>query len=161
MANSKKILIAVDLSAQSLNPVRYVAQQCDPADLRVNLMCVMPTAPATFQDLERDAFFKEKMKARYVQWKSDPGIRFPLKWIGNRTCPKDFSWQLKIIWLSQTTWKKPQSGFSEGGFALDCKCENHRYNLQFSSIFIVLQISIFLHFCFHSTCCGCLFRSTT
>lgn len=69
MTKSKKILIAVDGSSHSLNAVRYVAQQCTPADLSVNLMYVMPTAPEIFWDLERDAFFKEKMKSKYAQWK--------------------------------------------------------------------------------------------
>lgn len=69
MAKSRKILVAVDLSTHSLNAVKYVAQQCAPVGLRVNLMYVMPTAPETFWDLERDAFFKEKMKGKYAQWK--------------------------------------------------------------------------------------------
>jgi len=69
MTKSKKILIAVDGSSHSLDAVRYVAQQCAPADLSVNLMYVMPTAPEIFWDLERDAFFKEKMKSKYAQWK--------------------------------------------------------------------------------------------
>ncbi|MGW8223950.1 MAG: universal stress protein [Syntrophobacteria bacterium] len=69
MSQQKRILVAVDLSTHSLNAVRYVAQQCTPADLSVNLMYVMPTAPEIFWDLERDAFFKEKMKSKYAQWK--------------------------------------------------------------------------------------------
>jgi len=69
MTKSKKILLAVDGSSHSLNAVRYVAQQCTPADLSINLMYVMPTAPEIFWDLERDAFFKEKMKSKYAQWK--------------------------------------------------------------------------------------------
>lgn len=71
MTKSKKILIAVDLSTDSLNAVKYVAQQCTPADLRVNLMYVMPTAPEIFWDLEKDAFFREKMRTKYAQWKRD------------------------------------------------------------------------------------------
>jgi len=71
MGESKKILVAVDLSTHSLNAVKYVAQRCAPADLRVNLMYVMPTAPETFWDLERDAFFRERMKGKYAQWKRD------------------------------------------------------------------------------------------
>jgi nucleotide-binding universal stress UspA family protein len=71
MGKSKKILIAMDLSNHSLNAVKYVAKQCAPKDLRVNLMYVMPTAPETYWDLEKDAFFKERMKGRYAQWKRD------------------------------------------------------------------------------------------
>jgi len=71
MGKAKKILVAVDLSNHSLNAVKYVANQCAPADLRVNLMFVMPTAPETFWDLEKDDFFKEKMKGKYAQWKRD------------------------------------------------------------------------------------------
>ena len=71
MTKSKKILIAVDLSTNSLNAVKYVAQQCTPADLRVNLMYVMPTAPEIFWDLEKNAFFREKMRTKYAQWKRD------------------------------------------------------------------------------------------
>ena len=71
MAKLKKILVAVDLSTHSLNAVKYVAQRCAPTDLRVNLMYVMPTAPETFWDLERDAFFRERMKGKYAQWKRD------------------------------------------------------------------------------------------
>jgi nucleotide-binding universal stress UspA family protein len=71
MAKSKKILIAVDGSPHSLNAVRYVALNCTPADLQVNLMYVMPTAPETFWDLEKEVYFQQKMKAKYAQWKRD------------------------------------------------------------------------------------------
>jgi nucleotide-binding universal stress UspA family protein len=71
MGKAKKILVAVDLSNHSLNAVKYVASQCAPADLRVNLMFVMPTAPETFWDLEKDDFFKRRMKGKYAQWKRD------------------------------------------------------------------------------------------
>jgi nucleotide-binding universal stress UspA family protein len=71
MAKLKKILVAVDLSTHSLNAVKYVANQCAPTDLRVNLMFVIPTAPETFWDLERDAFFRERMKGKYARWKRD------------------------------------------------------------------------------------------
>ncbi|MGD8774838.1 MAG: universal stress protein [Syntrophobacterales bacterium] len=67
----KKLLIAVDGSAHSLNAVRYVTQNCPPAELKVNLMYVLPTAPETFWDLEKDAFFMQKMKNRYAQWKRE------------------------------------------------------------------------------------------
>jgi nucleotide-binding universal stress UspA family protein len=71
MGEAKKILVAVDLSNHSLNAVKYVANQCAPKDLRVNLMFVMPTAPEIFWDLEKDDFFKERMKGKYAQWKRD------------------------------------------------------------------------------------------
>jgi nucleotide-binding universal stress UspA family protein len=71
MAQLKKILVAVDLSNHSLNAVKYVANHCAPKDLRANLMFVMPTAPEIFWDLEKDDFFKERMKGKYAQWKRD------------------------------------------------------------------------------------------
>jgi nucleotide-binding universal stress UspA family protein len=67
----KKLLIAVDGSAQSLNAVRYVAENFAPVKLQVNLMYVMPTAPETFWDLEKDAFFMLMMKSKYAQWKRE------------------------------------------------------------------------------------------
>ena len=67
----KKLLIAVDGSAQSLYAVRYVAENFARVKLKVNLMYVMPTAPETFWDLEKDVFFMEKMKGRYAQWKRE------------------------------------------------------------------------------------------
>jgi nucleotide-binding universal stress UspA family protein len=69
MSQQKKILIAVDSSAHSLNAVKYAAQQCAPAERSLKLMHVMPTAPETFWDMEKDAFFKRKMQAKYAQWK--------------------------------------------------------------------------------------------
>ena len=60
MSQQKKILIAVDSSAHSLNAVKYVAQQCAPAERSVNLMYVMPTAPETFWDLERMPFSRRR-----------------------------------------------------------------------------------------------------
>lgn len=69
MTKSKKLLIAMDGSPHSFNAVRYVARTCNPASLKVNLMHVMPTASETFLYLEKDAFFKEKMEAKYTQWK--------------------------------------------------------------------------------------------
>lgn len=71
MTKSRKVLVAVDGSSHSLNAVRYVAQNCAPAGLSVNLMYVMPTAPEIFWDLEKDAFFREKMRTKYAQWKRD------------------------------------------------------------------------------------------
>jgi nucleotide-binding universal stress UspA family protein len=67
----KKILIAVDGSPHSLNAVRYVAQLWAPAGIKLNLMYVLPTAPETFWDLERDDYFKEKLKAKHARWKRD------------------------------------------------------------------------------------------
>ena len=71
MTKSRKVLVAVDGSSHSLNAVRYVAQNCAPAGLSVNLMYVVPTAPESFWDLEKDAFFMQKMKSRYAQWKRE------------------------------------------------------------------------------------------
>jgi len=71
MGKAKKILVAVDLSTHSVNAVKYVANQCAPKDLRVNVMFVMPTAPETFWDLEKDDFFRERMKGKYAQWKRE------------------------------------------------------------------------------------------
>ena len=71
MGKTKKILIGVDLSNHSLNAVKYVANQCAAKDLRVNMMFVMPTAPETFWDLEKDDFFRERMKGKYAQWKRE------------------------------------------------------------------------------------------
>ncbi len=68
MSSFKKILIAVDLSTHSLNAVRYVALNLPPADLRVNLMYVMTTAPEPFEDLEKAEFFKRKMRAKHTVW---------------------------------------------------------------------------------------------
>ncbi len=71
MDKSRKILVAVDLSTHSLNAVKYVANHCAPADLWVNVLFVMPTAPETYWDLEKDDFFKERMKGKYAQWKRE------------------------------------------------------------------------------------------
>ncbi len=68
MADPKKLLIAVDGSQQSLEAVSYVALNLPPADLRVNLMYVMPTVPEPFGDLERAKFFKKKMPTRHGEW---------------------------------------------------------------------------------------------
>lgn len=71
MRNKKSILIAVDGSTHSLNAARYVAQTCNPSSLKVNLMHVMPTAPETFWDLEKDAHFQEKIQTQYTEWKKN------------------------------------------------------------------------------------------
>lgn len=69
MTKSKKVLIAVDGSPHSLYAVGYVARNCAQADVVANLMYVMPTAPETFWDLEKDSYFKRQMRAKYAQWK--------------------------------------------------------------------------------------------
>ena len=71
MANKKNILIALDGSKHSLNAARYVARTCNPASLKVNLIHVMPTAPETFWDLEKDAYFKERIQPKYTAWKKN------------------------------------------------------------------------------------------
>jgi len=71
MISKKNILIAVDGSRHSLDAARYVAQTCNPSSLRVNLMHVMPTAPETFWDLEKDAHFQEKIQTNYTEWKKN------------------------------------------------------------------------------------------
>jgi nucleotide-binding universal stress UspA family protein len=67
----RKILIAVDGSPHSLNAVSYAAQYCAPAGIKVNIMHVMPTAPETLWDLEKDSHFKEKMTREYVERTKD------------------------------------------------------------------------------------------
>jgi nucleotide-binding universal stress UspA family protein len=71
MANKKNILIAVDGSKHSLDATRYVAQTCNPASLKVDLVHVMPTAPETFWDLGKEAHFKEKIQPKYTEWKKN------------------------------------------------------------------------------------------
>ena len=71
MANKKNILIALDGSKHSFNAARYVARTCNPASLKVNLIHVMPTAPETFWDLEKDAYFKERIQPKYTAWKKN------------------------------------------------------------------------------------------
>jgi len=68
MQSKKKILIALDGSPDSLGATRYVARTCNPAILKVDLLHVMPTAPETFWDQEKDIYFKEKMKTNYHEW---------------------------------------------------------------------------------------------
>jgi len=69
MTKTRKILIAVDGSLDSLNAVRYVGQTCTPEALEVSLMHVMPSVPKTVRDLAKEAFFREQMKHKYNQWK--------------------------------------------------------------------------------------------
>ncbi len=71
MANKKKILIALDGSKHSLNAATYVARTCSPESLKVDLVHIMPTAPETFWDLEKDAHFKEKIQPKYTEWKKN------------------------------------------------------------------------------------------
>ena len=71
MAKKKNILIALDGSKHSLNAAKYVARTCDPASLKVDLVHVMPTAPETFWDLEKESHFKEKIQPMYTEWKKN------------------------------------------------------------------------------------------
>jgi nucleotide-binding universal stress UspA family protein len=70
VSEKRHILIAVDGSKNSLNATSYVAQTCHPANLRVTLMHVMPTAPETFWDLEKADYFKSAT-ATYPNWKEE------------------------------------------------------------------------------------------
>ena len=70
-SNKSNLLIALDLSEHSRNAVLYVSRNCSPAMLRVSLMHVIPTAPEIFWDLEKDGFFKERMKKKYAKWKRE------------------------------------------------------------------------------------------
>jgi len=71
MANKKNILIALDGSKHSLNAAKYVARTCNSSSLKVDLIHVMPTAPDTFWDLEKEAYFKEKIQTQYTEWKKN------------------------------------------------------------------------------------------
>ena len=64
----RKFLIAVDGSPHSLNAVAYAAQYCGPADIKVNLMQVIPPAPETLLDLEKEYFFKDFMGEHRIEW---------------------------------------------------------------------------------------------
>ena len=64
----RKFLIAVDGSPHSLNAVAYVAQYCGPADIKVNLMHVIPPAPETLLDLGKEYFFKDLMEEHRIEW---------------------------------------------------------------------------------------------
>ena len=64
----RKFLIAVDGSPHSLHAASYAAQYCGAAGVKMNLMHVMPTAPETLCDLEKDSHFRDKMRAKYSQW---------------------------------------------------------------------------------------------
>ena len=67
----RKFLIAVDGSLHSLNAVAYAAQYCGPADLKMNLMHVIPPAPETLLDLGKEYFFKDIMQERRIGWKKE------------------------------------------------------------------------------------------
>jgi nucleotide-binding universal stress UspA family protein len=69
MNKTKRALIAVDGSLDSLNALRYVGQTCTPESLEVSLMHIMPTVPKTLRDLDKEDFFREQMRHKYDQWK--------------------------------------------------------------------------------------------
>jgi nucleotide-binding universal stress UspA family protein len=69
MNKTRKILLAMDGSPDSLNAVRYVGQTCSPETLEVSLMHIMPTVPKTLRDLDKEDFFREQMRHKYDQWK--------------------------------------------------------------------------------------------
>lgn len=71
MIKSKKLLIAVDGSPNSLKAVSYVALNYAAVNPRINLMYVMSTAPQAFWDFEKGGFFKRKMRAKYTEWKKN------------------------------------------------------------------------------------------
>ena len=73
MQSKKKILIDLDGSPDSLGAASYVARTCNPAILKVDLIHVIPTAPETFWDQEKDIYFKEKMKTNYHEWQKSTG----------------------------------------------------------------------------------------
>ena len=68
MGNSKKILVAVDGSPQSLDAVRYIALNFSKGDLKVNLMHVLSTEPEPFRDMEKGQLFSKKMRAGQSEW---------------------------------------------------------------------------------------------
>lgn len=64
----RKFLIAVDGSPHSLNAVSYAAQYCGPAEIKVNLMHVIPPAPETLLDLGKEYLFKDLMEEHRIEW---------------------------------------------------------------------------------------------
>jgi nucleotide-binding universal stress UspA family protein len=68
MRSSKKILVAVDGSSQSLNVVNYVVQSFPPGELEVSLIYVMPSAPESFWDLENTGFFKKMTEKKHEEY---------------------------------------------------------------------------------------------
>ncbi len=71
MAKKKNILIALDGSKHSLNAAEYVTRTCNPRSLKVELLHVMPTAPETLWDIEKEAHFKEKIQPEYTEWQKN------------------------------------------------------------------------------------------
>jgi nucleotide-binding universal stress UspA family protein len=71
MSEKRHILIAVDGSKHSLNAASYVVKTCKPANLRVTLMQVLPTAPETFWDLEKAESFEAETRGHYPMWKEE------------------------------------------------------------------------------------------
>ena len=68
MGRSKKILVAVDGSPQSLDGVRYIALKFSNVDLKVNLMHVLSTEPEPFRDMEKEQLFSRKMRTKHSEW---------------------------------------------------------------------------------------------
>lgn len=68
MIISKKILVAVDGSPQSLEAVNYVALNFSKGDLKVNLMRVLSTEPEPFRDMEKGQLFSRKMRTSQAEW---------------------------------------------------------------------------------------------
>ena len=71
MSKKRQILIAVDGSQDSFTAASYVAKTCHPANIRVSLMHVMPTAPETFWDLEKADHFKVDTGSSFPKWKEE------------------------------------------------------------------------------------------
>jgi nucleotide-binding universal stress UspA family protein len=68
MTISKKVLVAVDGSPQSLEAVNYVALNFSKGDLKVNLMRVLSTEPEPFRDMEKGQLFSRKMRTSQAEW---------------------------------------------------------------------------------------------
>jgi nucleotide-binding universal stress UspA family protein len=68
MGSSKKILVAVDGSPQSLDAVRYVALNFSKSDIKINLMHVLSTEPESFRDMEKEQLFSRKMRTKQAEW---------------------------------------------------------------------------------------------
>jgi nucleotide-binding universal stress UspA family protein len=68
MSRSKKVLVAVDGSTQSLNVVNYVVQSFPPGELEVNLIYVMPSAPESLWDLEKTGFFRKMTEKKHEEY---------------------------------------------------------------------------------------------
>ena len=67
----RKFLIAVDGSPHSLNAAGYAAQYCGPADIKVNLMHVIPPAPEILLDLGKEYLFKDIMQEHRIDWNKE------------------------------------------------------------------------------------------